>query len=132
VVERGVQGVDVDAGDGRVKYSTEVKTTEKGSVLFHQKDADGLFGRAADGYVQLLGVLRLAPLSGWYLARAENLRPGVLLIESLRPYRLTDLERRLQPCFAEAVANHFEGTLTGSQAYLDQVLREAGVEVREG
>jgi hypothetical protein len=129
VVERGVQGVDVDAGDGRERYATEVKTTQKASVPFQQKDADGLSGRATDGYLPLLGVLRLASLSGWYLARAETLRPGVLLIESLRPYRFKDLERRLQPFFDEAVENHFEGTLTGSQGYLDRVLREAGVEV---
>ena len=129
VVERGVQGVDVDAGDCRERYATEVKTTQKASVSFEQKDADGLSGRATDGYVPLLGVLRLASLSGWYLARAETLRPGVLLIESLRPYRYKDLERRLQPFFDEAVETHFEGTLIGSQSYLDRVLREAGVDV---
>jgi hypothetical protein len=128
VVERGVQGVDVDAGNGRERYATEVKTTQKGSVPFQQKDADGLSGRATDGYIPLLGVFRLASLSGWYLARAEVLRPGVLLIESLRPYRFKDLEQRLQPSFEEAVEGHFEGILAGSQAYLDRVLREAGVE----
>jgi hypothetical protein len=131
VVERGVQGVDVDAGDGEERYATEVKTTQKTSVPFQQKDADGLSGRATDGYVPLLGVLRLAPLSDWYLAHAEALRPGVLLIESLRLYRFKDLERRLQPCFNQVVASHFEGVLTGSQAYLDRILREEGVEVRE-
>jgi hypothetical protein len=132
VVERGVQGVDVDAGDGRERYATEVKTTQKASVPFQQKDADGLAGRATDGYVPLLGVLRLAALSGWYLARAETLRPGVLLIESLRHYRFKDLEQRLQPFFDEAVETHFEGALAGSQAYLDRVLREVGVEVLDG
>jgi hypothetical protein len=129
VIERGVQGVDVDAGDGRERYATEVKTTQKASVPFQQKDADGLCGRAMDGYVPLLAVLRLGALSDWYLARAESLRPGILLIDVLRPYRLRELERRLQPCFDEAVENHFAGALTGSQAYLDGILQQAGVEV---
>jgi hypothetical protein len=132
VVERGVQGVDVDAGDGWERYATEVKTTQKASVHYRQKDVDGLSGRAADGYIPLLGVLRLASLSGWYLARAEPLRPGVLLIDSLRPHRHRDLEGRLQPFFDEAVSAHFQGTLMDSQAYLDGVLREEGVEVCEG
>jgi hypothetical protein len=131
VVERGVQGVDVDAGNGQEKYSTEVKTTEKGSVPFHQKDAHGLASRVMDGYLPLLGILRLAALSGWHFVRTEALRPGLLLIESLRPYRHKDLERHLETFFDEVVQSHFEGTLAGSQAYLDMILRQAGVDVRQ-
>jgi hypothetical protein len=131
VVERGVQGVDVDAGDGHERYATEVKTTQKVFVSFQKKDADGLSGRAKDGYVPLLGVLRLASLSSWYLARAENLCPGVLQIELLRAYRLRELEQRLGQFFDQAVDGHFHGALTGSQAYLDKALREAGVDVSE-
>src|SRR5437867_10489327 len=63
VVERGVQGVDVDAARGcHEKYTTEIKTTESRSVTFHQKDVDGLSSRAKDGYTPLLGILRLSPL----------------------------------------------------------------------
>jgi hypothetical protein len=131
VVERGVQGVDVDAGNGLERFATEVKTTQKPSVPYLQKDADGLSARAKDGYVCLLAVLRLTPFSDWYLARAEQLRPGVLLVESLRPYRFKDLEQRLQPLFDKAVMNHYDGTLMGSQGYLDRVLREEGVDVRD-
>src|SRR5438105_6644231 len=71
VTERGVQGVDVDAADGPVKYATEVKTTLVGAVVFQSKDATGLAARQADGYQPLLGVLRLSPLSDWLLADAR-------------------------------------------------------------
>lgn len=131
VVERGVQGVDVDAADGREKYATEVKTTARDSVVFRQKDVEGLRSRCQDGYKPLLGVLRLSPLSEWYLVAVEEVRAGTLLIASLRPFRVRALEDRIQPHFDRAVEEHSEETLAGSQAYLDQVLRTMGIEVRE-
>src|SRR5438045_3044497 len=76
VIERGVQGVDVDAAEGQTKYSTEVKTTVNGVIIFQAKDVAGLAGRRADGYLPLLGVLRLSPLSDWLLADAEHLQAG--------------------------------------------------------
>ncbi len=132
VVERGVQGVDVDAvGSLLERYTTEVKTTQTESIPFAAKDKKGLAARQEDGYQPLLAVLRLSPLSDLFLVHAGNLRPGRLYIESLRPYRFHELELRIQPCFAQAVLEHFEGTLTGSQFYLDQVLRESGIEVSD-
>jgi hypothetical protein len=131
VVERGVQGVDVDAvGDPGERYATEVKTTQKDAVPFATKDINGLAARQQDGYHPLLAVLRLAPLSELFLVHTATLRSGRLQIASLRPYRFHQLERRLQPCFAEAVLEHLEGALTGSQYYLDRILREHGIEVR--
>jgi hypothetical protein len=132
VVERGVQGVDVDAvGDPGERYATEVKTTQKESVPFETKDINGLAARQQDGYRPLLAVLRLAPLSDLFLVHTATLRCGRLQIASLRPYRFHALERRLQPYFVQAVLEHFEGALTGSQFYLDRVLREHGIEVSD-
>jgi hypothetical protein len=131
VVERGVQGVDVDAANGsQERYATEVRTTVSLWVPFHQKDADGLASRGQDGYQPRLAVLQLRPLSEWRLLRVERLRVGRLLIESLHPYRDRELERRLQPCFDETVEAHFDGSLAGGQSYLDRILRELGAEVR--
>jgi len=131
VVERGVQGVDVDAAlDDRVKYATEVKTTETNYVHFQQKDVEGLSRRGTDGYQPVLAVLRLAPLSEWYLVDARRLAARRLHIPSLRPSRLLDLEGRIVPMFDEAVQEHFDGALDSSQSYLDEVLRRLGVEVR--
>jgi hypothetical protein len=131
VVERGVQGVDMDAAAGQVKYATEVKTTINGAIVFQAKDATGLNARRADGYLPLLGVLRLSPLSDWLLADAEHLAPGRLAIDKLRPYRRHDLENHLRPLFAEVVEHHAETALAGAQAYLDGVLCQLGIEQRE-
>jgi hypothetical protein len=132
VVERGVQGVDVDAvGDPGERYATEVRTTQKEAVPFAIKDIKGLAARQQDGYHPLLAVLRLAPLSDLFLVHTATLRCGRLQIASLRPYRFHELERRLQPCFIRAVLEHYEGALTGSQFYLDRVLREHGIEVSD-
>jgi hypothetical protein len=132
VVERGVQGVDVDAvGNSVERYATEVKTTQKEFVLFAAKDIKGLAARQQDGYHPLLAVLRLTPLSDLLLVHTARLHGGCLQIASLRPYRFRELEDRLQPWFTRAVLEHFEGALTGSQFYLDRVLREHGIEVRD-
>jgi hypothetical protein len=126
VVERGVQGVDVDAGWGREQYTLEIKTTKRNAIPFGRKDAEGLAARQQDGYRPLLGVLKLAVLSQWYIADATALRPGMITIDSLRPYRQRDLEVLLKPLFDRVVACHFDQALTGSQAYLDGVLRRQG------
>jgi hypothetical protein len=131
VVERGVQGVDVDAANGSLeKYALEIKTTVLNSVEFKRKDLDGLMNRCQDGYLPLLGVLRIGPLSDWLLAESGNLKVGRLCIEGLRPYRRKDLEDFIKHFFDTVVEQHFDETLTGSQAYLDKVLRQVGVEVR--
>jgi hypothetical protein len=132
IVERGVQGVDVDVvGNPGERYATEVKTTQKEDVLFAVKDRNGLAARQQDGYLPLLAVLRLTPLSDLLLIHTAALCCGRLQIASLRPHRFRELEGRLQPYFSLAVQEHFEGTLAGSQFYLDKVLREYGVEVRD-
>ena len=124
VVERGVQGVDIDAAADGKKYTAEIKTTTASRVVYLPKDAEGLASRSLDGYLPLIGVLRLSALSDWYLVDAVHLLPGVLRLECLRPYRCRDLEGWLQSHFESVVDRHFEGALSGSQAYLDQVLRQ--------
>jgi hypothetical protein len=131
VVERGVQGVDVDAADGRVKYATEVKTTINHAIVFQDKDVAGLRARKCDGYQPLLAALRLSPLSDWLLADAEHLQAGVFALDQLRPYRRRDLEVTICPLFAAVVEEHAEPTLAGAQAYLDGVLGRVGIEQRE-
>lgn len=122
VVERGVQGVDVDAARGEMKFATEVKTTINDGIMFQAKDVAGLKARRADGYLPLLGVLRVSPLSDWLLADAQHLLPGRLALDKLRPYRRYDLENHLRPLFAEVVEQHAETALAGAQEYLDEVL----------
>jgi hypothetical protein len=130
VVERGVQGVDVDAANGSAeRYSIEHKTTIKDSIEFKRKDVDGLMSRCQDGYLPLLGVLRLGLLSDWWLAKVDQLKPGRLCVERLRSYRRKDLEIAIRPFLDAIIDQHFEATLYRSQAYLDEVLRGMGVEI---
>jgi hypothetical protein len=128
VVERGVQGVDVDAAGGEVKYSTEVKTTINHAIVFQDKDVVGLEARKCDGYHPLLAALRLSPLSDWLLADAEHLQAGVFPLDQLRPYRRRDLEEPVRALFAAVVDEHAEAALAGAQGYLDNVLRQLGIE----
>ena len=109
IEERGVQGVDLDAASDSEKYTTEVKTTIRDSIHFQKKDAEGLLKRTADGYQPLLAVLRLGPFSEWFLVHADRLKPGLLLIDMLRPYRYKELEDRLGPLFDAAVRTHGAG-----------------------
>jgi hypothetical protein len=132
VVERGVQGVDVDAAwSPDQKYATEVKTTENSSVAFMQKDAEGLASRMKDGYQPLLGVLRLSPLSSWFLVDATNLKAKNWRLEALRPYRCLNLETQLRPLFDGVVEKYFTGTLSGSQTFLDRIMRQHGIDVTD-
>jgi hypothetical protein len=129
VVERGVQGVDIDSAWGPDhKFATEIKTTEKTCVAFLAKDVAGLASRQRDGYQPLLGVLRLSPLSVWFLVDATGLKSRNWDMEALRPHRRLDMEAHLEPLFAIVVEQHFEGALAGSQNYLDQKLRQMGVQ----
>ncbi len=132
VVERGVQGVDMDATGAQAKYATEVKTTITGAIVFQTKDVTGLAARRADGYLPLLGVLRLSALSDWLIVDAEHLKSGRLALDTLRPYRLYDLEKQLCPLFDAIVEEHAEPALSGAQAYLDGVLCRLGISQQEG
>ena len=131
IVERGVQGVDVDAaGEKGEKYTIEVKTTAGKSVNFEQKDVNGLKERKKDNYQGVLAVLRLDRFANWIFAKADTIKSGSLFIDSLRPYRLRELEAGICPFIDEAVTEHFDGTMREAQKYLDNVLRKKGVEVR--
>lgn len=131
IVERGVQGVDIDAAGGNgEKYAVEVKTTVTKSVNFEQKDVDGLQKRKEDGYQSILAVLPLDRFSDWIFAKADTIKSGILYIDSLRVYRSRELERCICSRFDKAVKEHFDGTIREAQRYLDNILRQKGVEVR--
>jgi hypothetical protein len=131
VIERGVQGVDVDAAGSHARYSTEVKTTINHAIVFKAKDVAGLEARKRDGYQPLLAALRLSPLSNWLVVDAEYLEAGLFPLDQLRPYRRHDLEDDLRPRFAAVVEEHAEATLAGAQGYLDRVVRGVGIQQRE-
>lgn len=122
MVERGVQGVDIDVAGDDERYSIEVKTTDGEAVAFERKDADGLAARRQDGYRSILAVLQIKLFADWMFVNADRLAPRQWPVEGLRAGRLRDLEQRVAPRFDDMVGVHAAGALDGGQAYLDGVL----------
>jgi Holliday junction resolvase len=134
VVERSVEGVDIDiARDAEDRYALEVKTTEGLSIRLDEPNVDALRDRAKDAYVPIIAALRLAVFEKWVLAQVplDELSPGNILVDSLRTYRVKDLEDALQPAFKDVVAEHFQGTLECGLQYLSDRLAKDGVDVRD-
>lgn len=128
MVERGVQGVDIDVAGEHERYSIEVKTTDGEAVAFERKDANGLATRRQDGYQSVLAILQIKLFADWMFVNADRLTPKQWPVEGLRARRLRDLEQRVTPRFDDVVATHAVGALDGGQTYLDTVIRrtEAG------
>jgi Holliday junction resolvase len=128
---RLVEGVDIDVLAQRErKYAIEVKTTITKCVNLEQKDVDGLQKRKEDGYQPILAVLRLDRFSDWFFVKADKIKPGSLYIDSLRVYRLRELEESVYSFFDKTVENHFEGIMREGQKYLNNFLQQKGVKVR--
>ena len=134
VVERSVEGVDIDiARDSEDKYALEVKTTEGLSIRLDEGNVHALRDRAKDAYLPVIGALRLAVFEKWVLAQVplDELSAGNILVDSLRAYRIKDLEDPLQPAFEDVIEEHFQGTLDRGLQYLSEQLAKDGVEVRD-
>jgi len=130
IVERGVQGVDIDiTSRANDKYAVEVKTTEKFSIPLSPDNIQALRDRTCDGYHPMIAALRLAPLEKWVLAKVpmEEIQTGNILIDILRPYRMKELESRLSQKFDDVVRRHFEGVMKRGEQYLKQELKKVGV-----
>ena len=130
IVERAVQGVDIDVtGALNQKFALEVKTTEKLSLFFSSDNVDALRDRTKDGYLPIIAVLRLSPLEDWILAKIslEEIPVGEVLIEKLRRYRMKDLESQISSVFDIVVGRHFNGTLKKGEQYLNEKLKQVGI-----
>lgn len=130
IVERGVQGVDIDTtSESNQKFAFEVKTTKKLSIPLTPDNVQALRDRTHDGYQPVIAVLRLVPLENWILAEIPmgEIPTGEILIESLRRYRMKDLENQLSSIFDRVVQKHFGGTLKGSEHYLKEQLKQVGI-----
>jgi len=130
IIERGVQGVDIDITlEPNQKFAVEVKTTEKLSISLAIGNVHALRDRTHDGYQPVIAVLRLAPLENWILAKIpmDEIPTGKMLIESLRPYRMKDLESQLCPKFDIVVRKHFKGVLNKGEQYLKEQLGKGGI-----
>lgn len=134
IVERGVQGVDIDiTGTSNQKFAFEVKTTEKLSISLSSDNVDALRDRTKDSYSPVIAVLRLSPLEDWIFAKIpiDEVPIGAVLIESLRRYRMKDLESQLSTIFDNVVQKHFDGTLKRGEQYLKEQLKQVGISAKE-
>jgi Holliday junction resolvase len=127
IVERGVQGVDIDAANPEgMRYTLEVKTTEGESILISEENIEALKDRAKDGYVPLIAVLRVRMFEDWMFANVplSDLRPGSLALSRLRAYRVRDLETLVRPIFEAVVNQHFGDVLARGERYLSEILAQ--------
>ena len=133
IVERGTQGVDIDITSGQTKFAVEAKVTEGTSIVISSDNIQALKERGYDGYEPLIVVLQLAPLENWECARlaADEIPTGEILIESLRRWRIKDLETKLSAVFDGVVEKHFSGVEQDGEQYLKKQLRQAGITSKE-
>ena len=127
VVERGVQGADIDAAkEDATRYTLEVKTTEGQSVPVSKENIGALKDRAKDGYIPVLAVLRMQMFEDWLFAAVplERLQPGSMALNRLRSYRLRDLEASIRPKFEQVINEHWSNVLARGEHYLIQILGE--------
>jgi Holliday junction resolvase len=131
IVEREVQGVDIDvANDKGERYSIEVKTTITKFIMYGEKDLKGLQMRKKDGYRPLLAVLHLARFSEWIFAEIEHIKSGNIYIDSLRIHRKKNLEKVINHFFDEVVEMHIDGTINEGQKFLDDILKNKDKKVK--
>lgn len=124
VVERGVQGVDLDvARSGGPRYAIEVKTTIEPKVTFGEKDFESLSQRGADGYLPVIAVLRLSPLGDWVVLDASKIGPGNYFIDQLVAYRVKELEAEAKSAFENAVHLHGPRLMSDGPKHLDDLIR---------
>lgn len=134
IVERGVQGVDIDIkGEEGKKYAIEVKTTNKSSINLSSDNIQALLDRSKDSYSPIIAVLRLLIFGKWIIARTplSEISTGNILIDRLRAYRMISLERNLEPVFDNVVETHFEKILRKGERYLKKQLNKIGIETRD-
>jgi Holliday junction resolvase len=127
VVSRSVQGVDVEMVGPLSKYALEVKTTTGNYVSVGPKDIEGLKQKAKnDGYVPLIGALRVALLGDWVIARADRLQIGDYTPQRLAINSVRELELLAKAQFEKAVLELGENVLDPKEKspleYLDSVL----------
>ena len=132
IVEREVQGVDIDASNNAgIKYAIEVKTTTDDSINIADKDIKGLADRQKDGYKPLLAALRIDALEDWIFAEADYLSAVTYPIHFLDIYNLPKLQQLITPYFDEVVKEHYYSLLNDSNKkpleYLKKELEKSGI-----
>jgi Holliday junction resolvase len=132
VVNRLVEGVDIDASGNPGQFAIEVKTTEGNEVLIADKDVKGWRERRRDHYAPVLAALKISPLSEWTLCDATHLPKGSHRIQRLRLHELQELTAIVTSGFDAAVEKHVLDLLSFAHesplSHLKILLRNADIE----
>lgn len=125
LIERSIQGIDLEVRLAGRRLALEVKTCEGGSLTLGKKDLDGLDRQFADGLEAFVPVLGDRPTDDWIFvryARGELPSAKSLSLFKLRAYRDRELESRIAPAFDRAVLTHAAVAAREGQNGLDRVL----------
>jgi len=115
VEERAIQGVDIDAIKEDLRYSFEVKTTDKDEINIGEKDILGLQQRTQDGYKIGFAVLRVSLLSNWVVASGDNILPGTVRIGRFKTQRILPLEEEVNEAFSVVVDDYGRDILSAAK-----------------
>ena len=125
LVEKSIQGTDLQLTLAGTRHAFEVKTSEGKDISLGKKDLAGLTGHVERGDEVFVAVLFGGLLDDWLFARFH---PGELPASKklsafqLRPFRDRTLEARIAPAFEDAVERYAELATTERQLGLDRVL----------
>jgi hypothetical protein len=125
LVERSIQGIDLDVKIAGRRYGFEVKTCEADEIRLGAKDLKGLERQIAEGAEPYVAVLGSGLLDEWIFVRYHpgEIPSGKNLSSfRLRPYRNRELERRVRAAFEQTVERHTTTAIYDRQPGLDKVL----------
>ena len=135
VVNRLVEGVDIDASGDLGRFAIEVKTTEGHEVLIGEKDVKGWKERSRDRYAPVLAALRISLLSEWTLCDATALPKGTHRIQRLRLHEVAILTKIVTSHFDAIAQKHVPSLLSITHrsplGHLKALLMKAGVESQD-
>jgi hypothetical protein len=127
LVERSIQGIDLDVRIAGRAYAFEVKTSEGDDISLARKDLDGLERQRREGAQAYIAMLPGGRLGEWIFARYNpgELATGRKLSSfQLRPYRDRELEQRVHSAFEAVVEQHVAVAASDGQSGLDRVLEQ--------
>ena len=125
LVERSIQGIDLDVTIAGQRYGFEVKICEEDVIRLGAKDHEGLKRQISEGAEPYVAVLGGGLLAEWAFVRYH---PGELPTGKalsgfrLRPYRNRELERRVRAAFEQTVERHATTAIYDRQLGLDKLL----------
>lgn len=125
LIERSIQGIDLEFELAGRAYGLEVKTSTGHAVRLSAKDISGLNRLAEQAMEVRVAVLLHGPLEDWIMAtyHPTEFQSGRDYSSfQLRPYRDRGLEDRIGQPFAAVVETHVQTAVAQGQGGLDRVL----------